>query len=100
MTVQYDYEKCYAWVARAKDLLSAKELAQLWMDIAFVGDDDDDAEAPTLNVHGDKQLVMQWAEMSLWERQAVLYLFIPQVVDLARRCAWDRSQEARRKEPL
>lgn len=97
MTVQYDSAKCRAWVHRAEDLLSEKELAQLWMDIAYV---DEDAEVPVLNVRGDKQLVMQWAGMSLWEKQCVLYMFIPRMGDLARKCAWDRSQEARKKEPL
>ncbi len=94
MTVKYDREKCQVWLERAKGLLSEKELAQLWVNIAF------EEEAPTLNVHGDKQLVMQWAEMSLWERQEVLYLFAPVMKDLAavqaRRCA----KKARRWEPL
>lgn len=94
MTVQYDRNRCEAWLVRAKDLLSTKELAQLWMEIAF------DIDSPTLNARGDKTLVFEWAQMSLWEKQAVLYMFAPVIERVVSHRAWLCSQEARKREPL
>lgn len=94
MSVQYDRSRCEAWLARAKDLLTTHELAQLWLEIAF------NTDAPTLNVRGDRTLVFEWAQMSLWERQAVLYMFAPVIERVASHRAWLLCQEARAKEPL
>jgi len=93
MTVQYDRSRCEAWLARAKDLLTTRELAKLWWDISF-------EDAPVLNVSGDATLVMEWASMSLWERQAVLYMFAPVIERVATHRAWLCCREARQKEPL
>lgn len=94
MTVQYDRKRCETWLERARGLLDDKELAQLWMDLAY------DDEHTLFNVRGDSTLVMEWASMSLWERQAVFYMFMPVLKKLAATVAHAVCTEARKKEPL
>jgi hypothetical protein len=88
MPVQYDLEKCKKWFDHLKQACpTASAFVAAWYGIAF---GEMDAE----------WLLVEWKAMSLWERQAILYMFVPEIERVAKEQACKLSQEARAKEPL
>jgi hypothetical protein len=92
MGVQYDRAKVEAWFNKVCDLLGAYDLSRLWLDLAYHPEGPVDI-LPT-------KIFDEWYSMSLWERQAALYLFVPRIEQNAKHQAWLLCQKARQQEPL
>lgn len=92
MSVQYDITKIDQWLSNAKDH-DGHDLASVWLQLAFF------PEGPSV-VDIPPDLYDAWVEMSLWEKQAVLYRLIPEISRIAGEQARELDKRARIEEPL
>lgn len=89
MTTRFDRAKCVEFV----DEINGPDLAKIWISLV----------EPNYNVFHRQDLhrvLEKYDEMSLWERQAVLYMLAPLVEQFTVKRAHKLSQKARREEPI
>lgn len=112
MTIKYSHSHCYVFVSKLRKLFDDADFVRLWslfirvvpyLDTGTSAQILDDPEI-VLDLQDEKQLILfmlrEWTQLSLWEMQAVLYMLIPYIIDVARRNARLVTQYAREKEPI
>lgn len=95
--VKYDIEKCRQWFAHVKEKYTKEEFAFIWCFLSFNVFDFFDY---VIESSEERSFKSEWLKLSLWERQAILYMFVPEIERIAKEQAHKLCQEAREKEPL
>lgn len=92
MSVDYNRARCEQFVER---LLEAPPtiVALVWARLAF------NTQLVAAGIH-TAPLIEEWETLSLWNRQAILYMLAPHIERIACARAHAVEQEAREKEPL
>ena len=93
MGPQFDRRKADSWYADACKALAPHELALLWVYLAYDAVDDLMFPVPY-------KIWNEWHRLTIWEKQAALYLFGPTLEKNANHQAWLKSQQAREIDPL
>lgn len=112
MIVKYNYRHCYTFVSKLRKSFDDADFVRLWslfirvvpyLDTGIPAQTLDDPEI-VLDLQNEKTLILfmlrEWAQLSLWEMQSVLYMLIPYITEIARRNARLVLQYARENEPL